>query len=310
MGVSWSTMLPGAGAEPAMPDGIKKISDRVYSLSEPKAGPPEIEIVFVHGLQFSDYKDAFWRTWIAGVKDEDGTEIFWPKAWLGDELPRARILSLSYDSSAWRTNKQGLMDAYVVGETLVQEMVGMAKVGQHKNCPVVFVAHSLGGLMVKEIVCKAQGKFRNDLKFQNFLQNIGGFLFYATPHDGAKLADTAAKVPNMGEMVRLLGVINKELGRLNSQFKQIAAEEFAGKWEFVVVAVTHVTEFYGISAMVVEEASARHGYKTFYSVSEDHFGVCKPKERTNTSYMALLQLLELVTVGKSLTLKSEMEDLR
>ncbi|KAG0600690.1 hypothetical protein M758_11G053700 [Ceratodon purpureus] len=262
MGVSWSTMLPGAGAEPAMPDGIKKISDRVYSLSEPKAGPPEIEIVFVHGLQFSDYKDAFWRTWIAGVKDEDGTEIFWPKAWLGDELPRARILSLSYDSSAWRTNKQGLMDAYVVGETLVQEMVGMAKVGQHKNCPVVFVAHSLGGLMVKEIVCKAQGKFRNDLKFQNFLQNIGGFLFYATPHDGAKLADTAAKVPNMGEMVRLLGVINKELGRLNSQFKQIAAEEFAGKWEFVVVAVTHVTEF------VSNNRAEFFRYSTFLSESK------------------------------------------
>lgn len=146
-----------------------QISDCVYSLSEPTPGPPEIEIVFMHGLQFSDYKDAFWRTWIAGEKDEDGNEICWPKIWLGGHLPRARILSLSYDSPAWRTDTQGLMDAYRVGETLVQEMVGMANIGQQKNCPVVFVAHSLGGLMV-EVVSKAEGKFRKDLEYQNFLQ--------------------------------------------------------------------------------------------------------------------------------------------
>lgn len=46
----------------------------------------------------------------------------------------------------------------------------------------------------------------------------------------------------MGEMVRLLRVINKDLGRLNSEFERIAREQFAGKWEFSVVAETHATQ--------------------------------------------------------------------
>lgn len=311
MGASWTGLLHGGGSASAKPAGIEEISDRVHLLSEPIAGPPEIEIVFIHGLQFSEYRDAYWKTWIAGVKDEDGNEFCWPKTWLGKEFPRARIVSLSYDSSAWRTAQQGLMDAYLVGETLVQEMVGIADIGQHENCPVVFVAHSLGGLMVKEIICKAYGKFGKDLKYKKFLQNIGGFLFYATPHLGSKLADTAVNVPNMGEMVGLLRVINKELGRLNSEFEGIEKESFAGKWEFAVIAEAYETQFCGFRGKVVEEASARHGYKNFVSVSADHFGVCKPEGKRRSSYLILEKLLIKVAVGKQrhLTRTSEMEDM-
>lgn len=67
---------------------------------------------------------------------------------------------------------------------------------------------------------------------------------------------------------------------------------------------------YGFSGMVVEEASARHSYKNFYSVKEDHFGVCKPRDRTSTSYLALMQLIKATTKELPLTRKSEMEDQR
>jgi hypothetical protein len=42
---------------------------------------------------------------------------------------------------------------------------------------------------------------------------------------------------------------------------------------------------------VVEEASARHGYK-FITVLADHFGVCKPEDKTSTSYKRLLNLIK------------------
>ena len=51
---------------------------------------------------------------------------------------------------------------------------------------------------------------------------------------------------------------------------------------------------YGFSAMVVEEASARHEYNTFLSVGADHFGICKPGDKTSSSYLALKNFIELI----------------
>jgi hypothetical protein len=234
-----------------------QICDSVYSFSEP-AGLPEMEIVFIHGLQISDYREAFWKTWVAGKRDGDGKEVIWPLAWLGKEFPRARILSLSYDSSALKTNTTGRMDGYALGETLVQEMVELAKVGQQSNCPVVFVCHSLGGIVVKWIVMQAHARQSgtDGPKYVSFLQNIAGFHYYATPHDGSKLADLASYLPKMGKMVKELEVmpkmgkmvkelqvINDNLGRLNGQFEQVEKEHFANKWQFAVIAETHKTVY-------------------------------------------------------------------
>ena len=203
--------------------------------------------MFIHGLQLSDYKEAYWKTWIAGTKDRNGKEVIWPMAWLGEEFPRARILSVCYDSSARKTNTTGRMDEYVLGEALVKELVEYAEVGQQPKCPIVFVCHSLGGLIVKNIVISAHVKHRNDPKYVTFLQNIGGYHFYATPHDGSKLADLFSRVPNTGEMVTLLKVINDSLGRLNDHFERIEREDFAGKWQFAVVAEAHKTEYVSTS---------------------------------------------------------------
>jgi len=50
----------------------------------------------------------------------------------------------------------------------------------------------------------------------------------------------------------------------------------------------------GFSGMVVEEASARHVYRNIYSVQEDHFGVCKPRDKRSTSYLVLKKFIESV----------------
>lgn len=215
-----------------------QISDSVYVLHQPP-GLPEIEIVFIHGLRLSDYKEAYWRTWIAGENDKDGKEICWPMAWLGEEFPKARILSLKYDSCILRTRTTGTMDSFLLGETLVQEMVEMANVGQQKNCPVVFVCHCIGGLIAKEIVIKAHRQF--GAKYLKFLQNIRGFHFYATPHDGSRLADLVAQLPYTSGMLAFLRVMNKELIRLNDQFERIEREHYTGNWQFAVVAETKIT---------------------------------------------------------------------
>jgi hypothetical protein len=278
----------GASPKSLAPADIKTISDAVYLLREPSEGKPEIEIVFIHGLQLSAYNDAYWETWT--TVDEKGEKICWPMTWLAEEIPQARILALSYDSSALRTRTQGRTDSYLVGESLLAEMVDFGDIGQ-SGCPLLFVCHSLGGIVIKEIVKMAAFQRRDNEKIQKFLKSIIGFHFYATPHDGSKLAGLASYVPllKQGPFVKTLEVINDDLGRLNKDFKSIAKKDFGDKWKYSVVAEKWATTcIRGFNAMVVPEASARHEYDDhFLAVDADHFGVCKPISKVDSSFLWL-----------------------
>ena len=53
---------------------LLQLCDGVYSLHEPE-GQPEVEVVFIHGLQSGDSKDAYenayWTTWLVRVGSQD-----------------------------------------------------------------------------------------------------------------------------------------------------------------------------------------------------------------------------------------------
>ena len=114
---------------------LLQLCDGVYSLHEPE-GRPEVEMVFIHGLQGS-IEDAYWTTWLGRDKSEDNC---WPMTWLAGKFPKARILSVSYDANrALKSSSLGTMGLYPCAETLVQEMVfSGVGIGQD-GCLVVFV---------------------------------------------------------------------------------------------------------------------------------------------------------------------------
>ncbi|GJN08858.1 hypothetical protein PR202_ga26818 [Eleusine coracana subsp. coracana] len=68
--------------------------------------------------------------------------------------------------------------------------------------PVIFVTHSMGGLVVKQLLYQA--KLNN---YDNFLNNTVGLVFYSCPHFGSKLADMPWRMglvfrpaPSIGEL--------------------------------------------------------------------------------------------------------------
>jgi len=218
-----------------------QLCDGVYCLHEPE-GTFEVEIVFIHGLQLAkdDLTNAYKRTWLVrgGTKDE-----CWPMTWLPKKFPNARILSLSYDASLWRTSTTGTMDPYLSGETLVQSMTSQESgIGQN-NCPVVFVCHCLGGLIAKQIVVRGHHEFSNDKRVCRLLRNLKAFFFYATPHKGLKKVNLVGYL-SFGfnsTLVKYLEVENEELGRLDSEFENIHRNVGKGVWKFYGVGETHAT---------------------------------------------------------------------
>ncbi|KAG0604484.1 hypothetical protein M758_10G175600 [Ceratodon purpureus] len=278
------------GSPSAVPPGIKKINDSVYSLNEPE-GSTEIEIVFVHGRQLSNHKDDYRKTFTSGEKDKDGTEICWPEAWLslGKELPGARTLSFSYDSFASLTS---------AAESLLQEMVDFTPSHRRESCPIVFVCHSLGGLVVKQVVRSAHAKSGHDPKYAAFLKNIRGFSFYGTPREGSRLADLASHLPNVGKAL----LKRTKIGRLNADFEQIARDYICrDDWKFFAVGETINTTLYGFKDIVLSKASTRHGYEFMVVRDNDNFGVYKPKGKESISYLELVNFIAVAMGKRSMT---------
>ena len=96
-------------------------------------------IVAVHGLG-GDWE----QTWT----DENG------KLWLRDFLPfhlpyQARVFSYGYDSST--AFSRSVADIEVEAAMLLDRLQGKRRTKTEQSRPVVFIAHSLGGILVKKV---------------------------------------------------------------------------------------------------------------------------------------------------------------
>ncbi|BFI33763.1 hypothetical protein AXG93_4689s1620 [Marchantia polymorpha subsp. ruderalis] len=284
-------------------EGIHQINDAVYELHAP-AGVPDVEIVFFHGLQPFDYKDAHWQTWLTGAKNSNE---LWPQTWLPRDFRSARILSISYDSSAQEGSAAGRTDMFLIGENLVQNIVLSkdAHVGQTANCPVIFVGHSLGGLVIKKVILSARKKLdqlspkrahnvQDVAKLESFLQNIKGVFYFATPHQGSSMADVAKMtdfikvLPQRSEVLKFLTVLNKEGARLNDEFRVWRENNNVRAWTLFELLPTI---FAGFGKIVVEEGSARFDADKFYGAQEDHISICKLEKQSSTSYQFFTEFI-------------------
>lgn len=74
--------------------------------------------------------------------------LYWPLDLLADKCPEARISVYGYDTSVAgyaRVNKNTL---YQISMNFFHEL----PLHRERNLPLIFVAHSLGGLVLKEVL--------------------------------------------------------------------------------------------------------------------------------------------------------------
>lgn len=104
----------------------------------------EIDIVFVHGLTGNAYS-----TWF-----HQDAGIHWPSALLGCDIKDAQILSFGYESdiiNVWKPASNSRLSNYA--EHLVRSLERVRRDSYTENRKIIFVSHSLGGLVTSFLVC-------------------------------------------------------------------------------------------------------------------------------------------------------------
>ncbi|WP_292531846.1 hypothetical protein [Methylocystis sp.] len=136
---------------------------------------PRANVIFVHGLGGHAYDT--WRR-----KPDDDT--FWP-IWLATDVPGIRIFTLAYEAppTNWLGTSMPLQDRAVnILECLLSEP-GV------KTGSIVFICHSLGGLIVKQVMLDLERQKETRPECADILQRVNRIVFAATPHTGSRHAN-------------------------------------------------------------------------------------------------------------------------
>ena len=151
---------------------------------------PDLDIVFVHGLNPKGQEHHARKTWTHS-EDASSTATFWPQALLPESVPSARILLFAYNSSVLVKASNAPIHGHA--NTLLNRLYNKRCEENQKHRPIIFIAHSLGGLLVKQALVEAKiNPLYTCIKASTY-----GLVFFATPHgggNGVAVADSAAKL--------------------------------------------------------------------------------------------------------------------
>ena len=211
---SSATVAGNTGDQSAQTETISSQKEKIglFELSKAEA-PKTVDVVAVHGLQ----GDAF-KTW----QDENGT--LWLRDLLAEEIPSARIMTFGYDSTVAFSNSVARIEDKALD---LLNRLGAQRDENTDRRPMVFICHSLGGIVVKKALILAHER-SSDPVFRDILKNTKAIAFLGVPHKGsdsawwANFAANALKGASIGLTTNtaLVADLRKDSSALSTISKQ------------------------------------------------------------------------------------------
>ncbi|KAJ9607048.1 hypothetical protein H2200_008120 [Cladophialophora chaetospira] len=243
------------------------------------ASPPVIDIVAVHGLG----GDAF-ATWT-----HPKSKKFWLRDFLPQQIADARIMTFGYNAhAAFGQSTAEILDH---AKSLLTSLVDKREEPEKIRRPLIFIAHSLGGIVVKQALFQA----RLETRYQSIKDATLGLIFMGTPHRGSdkatygKVLASVAQCVSRRPLPRLLTALrtNSEvLSRLTTDFRfQLLDYEVCSFYELhpttgftsPVYSDIHMQLFRVNAEQIVEKHSALLDteHEEQIPVDADHIAMCK-----------------------------------
>ncbi|KIW63271.1 hypothetical protein PV04_10132 [Phialophora macrospora] len=295
---------------------------------------PNVDVVFVHGFNGNpertwlhkgdansqseassgDYSDERPRK-IQKVVDSfkassDRKAVYWPRDLLPQTLPYARVLTYGYDTHLGHRlgPPKSQNTVYDFAKDFLMELEAVRR-SQPKR-PLVFIAHSLGGIVVKETLRQSYGYLKHQSGLRAISESTSGIVFFGTPHGGADPRSLLKTIA--GNIARAVGfTVNEQvlesllpsserLRQLRDEFGPMAREQ---RW-----IVHSFQEDHGIKALngrkVVEDVSSCLGDASLeltQHIADNHMDMCRFSSFHNPEYQKFAAAIDRVLADHKTT---------
>ncbi|KAE8454609.1 hypothetical protein EG329_000232 [Mollisiaceae sp. DMI_Dod_QoI] len=247
-----------------------------------------VDIVAIHGLQGHAYD-----TWT-----HHRTDKLWLRDFLPKELPGARIFTFGYPAEVALTLAKGKLKDFA--RSLLQGLNRIRRTTDELSRNIIFVCHSMGGIVVKQALLTANLEFKI---YPNIQNRVIGILFLATPHRGSsttRLPHVLANVANVlnptagitgqirTDLLRTLEKDSGELEIISTDFRNLASS-------FKIVSFIEQNATPPSKERVVDHTSGIMGIPDEIIVPMDgcdHREICKFGDPTSTAYQDVFYYLE------------------
>lgn len=251
--------------------GLEQILPEMPSASAPDA---VLDIIFIHGLGGDRH-----GTW------QKSEETFWPR-WLTEKFPECRVYTYGYDSEKFAGVLTG--EGASIQDLALAMADGIAS-RESRADHLLLVAHSLGGLIVKQMIRRCAES--EDVDFKTIGRSIAGLGFLATPHQGSHAAKSLDFL--------LKNFKSKQAKQLAySDENLIDLHEFFRSW--VARQKPSVRSYYETEQMlgflVVDRVTANPGIlgSEPIAVQSNHIDICKPANKDAPVYVSICALVRKV----------------
>ncbi|KAK4163332.1 Alpha/Beta hydrolase protein [Cladorrhinum sp. PSN259] len=289
------TLLPSTGVSEGLPrvniifvHGLRGHPRQTWVAGRPDSGAPSEETLKSkrRGKPFS---------WFAEAKNDPDNGVFWPEELLAHDIPEARVWTYGFNADVI----DGMFGAN--NRNKVTQHSGDLAVRLEREInnqdPIIFVAHSLGGVLVKDALARSQ----------DTCAKTKAVIFLGTPHRGSKSAGWGTTVANLSKL--LLQDVNDKILR-NLEVHGEMLEKIDGEFKFLVqkynFRIHSFQEGRGISGVrgfhgkIVEDFSSKLGLprnmETVETMDADHREMARCHDRSDPKYKAICEVLRQIVV--------------
>ena len=255
----------------------------------------DFDVIFIHGLGGDKY-----TTW----ENENGES--WQN-WLAQDY-NASVWSIAYGA-----NKTNWIEDDMSLDKTADFMLGTLKNQGIGKKPYMFVVHSLGGLLVKKILLKANvyGEYK---ELSDMCKSI---VFFAVPHTGSGWANLLNYAKPLLRNSSLLSALPKGSDSLHALTMEFNAYIIKNNIETDIFYETKEIRAKGIwgflhlkkGIIIVNQDSATKVFSLNQNIPlpEDHISICKIASRESDTYANKVKPImnKMIEVAKGFKVKQE-----
>lgn len=259
-----------------MTEGLLEILVMAQGKGRPS---PKLDVVFIHGL--GGDRQGTWQF---------NPESFWPN-WLATEFSDCRVYCFGYSSKK--------LAGFFTGEgSSLQDIASIfadALLSRNNAAPaILFVCHSLGGLVVKQLVRRCLESADSD--YQDLGRSVAGVAFMGTPHMGSNVASVLTHLLGqfLSKPTKQLVHGEDTLLELNDSFRTNVSRQA------LIVFSYYETEKTG-GVHIVDKVTANPGLLASeqIAVQSNHINICKPSSQDAPVYKSICRLVKKILAGQT-----------